>query len=44
VQFGHTPENIEREHWLNGVSDFAHVVTAFEDLHAEGKTRAWGLF
>ena len=30
-------------HWPNGVSDFAHVVTAFEDLHAGGKIRAWGV-
>jgi diketogulonate reductase-like aldo/keto reductase len=30
-------------HWPNGVSDFAHVVTAFEDLHAAGKIRAWGV-
>jgi diketogulonate reductase-like aldo/keto reductase len=30
-------------HWPNGVSDFAHVVTAFEDLHGAGKIRAWGV-
>src|SRR5215469_13893793 len=30
-------------HWPNGVSDFAHVVTAFEDLRAAGKIRAWGV-
>ena len=30
-------------HWPNGVSDFAHVVAAFEDLHAGGKIRAWGV-
>ena len=30
-------------HWPNGVSDFAHVVKAFEDLGAAGKIRAWGV-
>jgi diketogulonate reductase-like aldo/keto reductase len=30
-------------HWPNGVSDFAHVVTAFEDLQAAEKIRAWGV-
>jgi diketogulonate reductase-like aldo/keto reductase len=30
-------------HWPNGVSDFAHVVRAFEDLRAAGKIRAWGV-
>jgi len=30
-------------HWPNGVSDFAHVVNAFEDLRAAGKIRAWGV-
>ena len=30
-------------HWPNGVSDFAHVVKAFEDLRAAGKIRAWGV-
>ena len=30
-------------HWPNGVSDFAHVVKAFEDLQAAGKVRAWGV-
>jgi diketogulonate reductase-like aldo/keto reductase len=30
-------------HWPNGVSDFAHVVIAFEDLRAAGKIRAWGV-
>src|SRR4029077_860885 len=30
-------------HWPNGVGDFAHVVTAFEDLRAAGKIRAWGV-
>ena len=30
-------------HWPNGVSDFAHVVKAFEDLQAAGKIRAWGV-
>src|SRR6516225_824899 len=30
-------------HWPNGVSDFAHVVNAFEDLQAAGKIRAWGV-
>jgi diketogulonate reductase-like aldo/keto reductase len=29
-------------HWSNGVSDLGHVVTAFEDLQAAGKIRAWG--
>jgi diketogulonate reductase-like aldo/keto reductase len=30
-------------HWPNGVSDFAHVVKAFEDLQAAGNVRAWGV-
>jgi diketogulonate reductase-like aldo/keto reductase len=30
-------------HWPNGVSDFGHVVKAFEDLRAAGKIRAWGV-
>jgi diketogulonate reductase-like aldo/keto reductase len=30
-------------HWPNGVSDFGHVVGAFEDLRAAGKIRAWGV-
>ena len=30
-------------HWPNGVSDFAHVVKAFEDLRAGGKIRSWGV-
>jgi diketogulonate reductase-like aldo/keto reductase len=30
-------------HWPNGVSDFGHVVNAFEDLRAAGKIRAWGV-
>jgi len=30
-------------HWPNGVSDFDHVVKAFEDLRAAGKVRAWGV-
>jgi Aldo/keto reductase family len=30
-------------HWPNGVTDFSHVVKAFEDLHAAGKIRAWGV-
>jgi len=30
-------------HWPNGVRDFSHVVTAFENLHAAGKIRAWGV-
>jgi diketogulonate reductase-like aldo/keto reductase len=30
-------------HWPNGVSDFAHVVKAFEDIRAAGKIRAWGV-
>jgi diketogulonate reductase-like aldo/keto reductase len=30
-------------HWPNGVSDFGHVVRAFEDLRGGGKIRAWGV-
>ena len=30
-------------HWPNGVSDFGHVVKAFEDLRGGGKIRAWGV-
>jgi diketogulonate reductase-like aldo/keto reductase len=30
-------------HWPNGVTDFAHVVKAFENLRAAGKIRAWGV-
>lgn len=30
-------------HWPNGVSDFDHVVKAFEDLRTAGKIRAWGV-
>jgi diketogulonate reductase-like aldo/keto reductase len=30
-------------HWPNGVSDFGHVVKAFEDLRAGGKIGAWGV-
>jgi diketogulonate reductase-like aldo/keto reductase len=30
-------------HWPNGVTDFSHLVRAFEDLHAAGKIRAWGV-
>lgn len=30
-------------HWPNGVSDYAHVVRAFENLRAAGKIRAWGV-
>jgi len=30
-------------HWPDGVSDFGHVVKAFEDLRAAGKVRAWGV-
>ena len=30
-------------HWPNGVSDYAHVVSAFENLRAAGKIRAWGV-
>jgi diketogulonate reductase-like aldo/keto reductase len=30
-------------HWPNGVSDFGHVVRAFEDLRGGGKNRAWGV-
>jgi diketogulonate reductase-like aldo/keto reductase len=30
-------------HWPNGVTDLSAVVTAFENLHAAGKIRAWGV-
>ncbi len=30
-------------HWPTGVTDFAEVVTAFEDLRSAGKIRAWGV-
>jgi diketogulonate reductase-like aldo/keto reductase len=30
-------------HWPDGVSDFGHVVKAFEDLRAADKIRAWGV-
>src|SRR5262245_7464570 len=30
-------------HWPNGITDFSDVVRAFEDLHAAGKIRAWGV-
>jgi diketogulonate reductase-like aldo/keto reductase len=30
-------------HWPTGVSDFGHVVKAFEDLRTAGKIRAWGV-
>jgi diketogulonate reductase-like aldo/keto reductase len=30
-------------HWPNGVRDYGHVVSAFEDLRAGGKIRAWGV-
>jgi diketogulonate reductase-like aldo/keto reductase len=30
-------------HWPNGVSDFGHVVEAFEDLRTAGEIRAWGV-
>jgi diketogulonate reductase-like aldo/keto reductase len=30
-------------HWPDGVSDFGHVVKAFEDLRSAGKIRAWGV-
>jgi diketogulonate reductase-like aldo/keto reductase len=30
-------------HWPNGVTDFAHLVKAFENLRAAGKIRAWGV-
>jgi diketogulonate reductase-like aldo/keto reductase len=30
-------------HWPNGVTDYAHVVKAFENLRAAGKIRAWGV-
>jgi diketogulonate reductase-like aldo/keto reductase len=30
-------------HWANGVSDFSHVVKAFENLRGTGNVRAWGV-
>jgi diketogulonate reductase-like aldo/keto reductase len=30
-------------HWPNGISDFANLVTAFENLRSAGKVRAWGV-
>jgi diketogulonate reductase-like aldo/keto reductase len=30
-------------HWPNGISDFAALVTAFENLRSAGKIRAWGV-
>lgn len=30
-------------HWPNGVSDYAAVVKAFENLRSAGKIRAWGV-
>src|SRR5437016_2869218 len=30
-------------HWPNGITDFSHVVRAFEGLQAAGKIRAWGV-
>src|ERR1700747_469588 len=30
-------------HLPNGITDFSHVVRTFEDLHAAGKIRAWGV-
>src|SRR5262249_30429479 len=30
-------------HWPNGVTDFSRVVRAFEDLHAAGNIRPWGV-
>jgi diketogulonate reductase-like aldo/keto reductase len=30
-------------HWPNGISDFAGLVTAFENLRSAGKIRAWGV-
>jgi diketogulonate reductase-like aldo/keto reductase len=30
-------------HWPNGVSDYGHVVRAFESLRTAGKIRAWGV-
>lgn len=30
-------------HWPNGVSDFAPVVTGFENLRSAGKIRSWGV-
>ena len=30
-------------HWPNGITNFAGVVTGFENLRAAGKIRAWGV-
>src|SRR5690242_17409933 len=30
-------------HWPNGISDFAALVTAFENLRSAGNIRAWGV-
>src|SRR6478672_10755964 len=30
-------------HWPNGITDFAGLVTAFENLRSGGKIRAWGV-
>jgi diketogulonate reductase-like aldo/keto reductase len=30
-------------HWPNGITDFAGLVTAFENLQSAGKIRAWGV-
>jgi diketogulonate reductase-like aldo/keto reductase len=30
-------------HWPNGITDFAGLVTAFENLRSAGKIRAWGV-
>jgi diketogulonate reductase-like aldo/keto reductase len=30
-------------HWRNGITDLSGVVKSFEDLHAAGKIRAWGV-
>ena len=30
-------------HWRNGITDLSGVVTGFENLHAAGRIRAWGV-
>ena len=30
-------------HWPNGITDLSGVVVAFENLHSQGKIRAWGV-
>src|SRR5262249_54688498 len=30
-------------HWPNGITDYAGLVTAFENLRSAGKIRAWGV-